>query len=128
MEPHPEGGYFSEIHRDEQQSMIYYLLQNETRSNWRRLKKDEFVHYCKGSMCKVYLWEEFDCGEQNKPYLKVHKLGQDILNGERPCFLIPKNYWAYFEPTSSYCLINCGVVPPFDYADFEMASKDWNPE
>ena len=30
--------------------------------------------------------------------------------------------------TGEYSLIGCTVAPGFDYADFELAHKDWKPK
>ena len=31
------------------------------------------------------------------------------------------------ESTGEFSLIGCTVAPGFDYADFELAPKDWKP-
>ena len=43
MNPHPEGGYYSESFRDRDNSvsLIYYLLKKGQRSHWHRLTKNE---------------------------------------------------------------------------------------
>ena len=50
MVPHPEGGYFSESFRDQENnvSLIYYLLKKGQRSHWHRLTKNEILHFYKG--------------------------------------------------------------------------------
>ena len=46
MISHPEGGYFSESFRDKNNnvSLIYYLLKQDQRSHWHRLAKNEILH------------------------------------------------------------------------------------
>ena len=45
MLPHPEGGYFAESFRDNENnvSLIYYLLKKNQRSHWHRLTKNEIL-------------------------------------------------------------------------------------
>ena len=45
MTPHPEGGYFKESYRDENISLIYYLLKKNEKSHWHRLTKNEILHF-----------------------------------------------------------------------------------
>ena len=42
MTPHLEGGYFSESYRDKNNnvSLIYYLLKKYQKSHWHRLTKN----------------------------------------------------------------------------------------
>jgi len=60
LEPHPEGGYYREMHRSqtnvyavnghEQKSAytsIYYLLSGDDFSAWTRIKKFASYHSCK---------------------------------------------------------------------------------
>ena len=35
--PHPEGGHFKESYRDENISLIYYLLRKNEKSHWHRI-------------------------------------------------------------------------------------------
>ena len=49
MTSHPEGGYFSESFRDKNNnvSLIYYLLKKDQRSHWHCLKKNEITEKLK---------------------------------------------------------------------------------
>ena len=60
MKPHPEGGYFSESFRDQENnvSLIYYLLKKGQRSHWHRLTKNEILHFYKGDSMSVYISED----------------------------------------------------------------------
>ena len=57
MTKHPEGGYFSESFRDRDNnvSLIYYLLKKNQRSHWHRLKQNEILHFYDGSSLNVYI-------------------------------------------------------------------------
>ena len=59
MTQHPEGGYFSESFRDKNNnvSLIYYLLKKNQRSHWHRLTKNEILHFYDGSSLDVNISE-----------------------------------------------------------------------
>ena len=40
---------------------------------------------------------------------------------------IKSKTWFAMKTLGEYSLIGCTVAPPFDYADFELASSDWKP-
>ena len=42
-------------------------------------------------------------------------------------FVVQANNWFAMRSTGEYSLIGCTVAPGFDYADFELAPKDWKP-
>ena len=42
-------------------------------------------------------------------------------------FVVEANSWFAMRSTGEYSLIGCTVAPGFDYADFELAPKDWKP-
>ena len=46
--PHPEGGHLKESYRDENISLIYYLLRKNEKSHWHRLTKNEILHFYQG--------------------------------------------------------------------------------
>ena len=75
MLPHPEGGYFSESFRDKDNnvSLIYYLLKKGQRSHWHRLTKNEILHFYKGDSMSVYISED-----GKRSYTEV--LGNKIIN------------------------------------------------
>ena len=60
MISHPEGGYFVESFRDKENnvSLIYYLLKKNQRSHWHRLKKNEILHFYQGDPMLVYVSED----------------------------------------------------------------------
>ena len=56
MIAHPEGGHFSESFRDKNNnvSLIYYMLQKNEWSHWHRLTKNEILHFYKGDPLIIY--------------------------------------------------------------------------
>lgn len=122
MTPHPEGGYFSESFKDKNNnvSLIYYLLKRDQRSHWHRLTKNEILHFYDGYPLNVYISKD-----SQTSYTKV--LGKNIDNNENLHLVVSAGSWFSMTSSGSYSLIGCTVAPGFDYKDFELAPKNWEP-
>ena len=115
---HPEGGHFSESFRDSNNnvSLIYYMLQKNEWSHWHRLTKNEILHFYKGDPLIIYTSKDgidftsITIGENNNFH-----------------FIVEANNWGAMKSAGEVSLIGCTVAPGFDYADFELAPKDWKP-
>lgn len=134
---HPEGGYYRETYRSPEQlsaqalprryrgprafsTVIYYLLQTGDFSAFHRVQSDEIWYYHGG--CPVQLTLISPQGQ-----LRTYRLGLHVGKKERPQMLIPRGTWFSAAPLagkSSYSLVGCSVAPGFDFADFEMASRE----
>ena len=127
---HPEGGYYREtyrsaelLHRNESEkrnlcTSIYYLLEKNDRSRFHRIRSDELWFFHQGQPLEILLI-------QNKELISVI-LGNDILRGEQPFFIVSANTWfaARIRTAIDYSLVSCTVSPGFDFADFELAGRD----
>lgn len=122
MNPHPEGGYYSESFRDRDNSvsLIYYLLKKEQRSHWHRLTKNEILHFYKGDPLSVHI------SADGKTTI-TKKLGSGISSNENLHLVIHAGSWFSMNSEGDYSLIGCTVSPAFDYADFELAPPNWEP-
>ena len=118
MIAHPEGGYFSESFRDDNNnvSLIYYLLQKNEWSHWHRLTKNETLHFYKGDPLIVYI------SEDGIDYSSV-TIGED----DNFHYTVRSQNWFAMKSSGAYSLIGCTVAPGFDYKDFELAPPDWKP-
>ena len=119
MVAHPEGGHLSESFRDENNnvSLIYYMFQKDEWSHWHRLTKNEILHFYKGEPITIF----------------ISKDGIDftsVILGENNNFhlVVEANNWFAMRSNGEYSLIGCTVAPGFDYADFELAPKNWKPQ
>jgi predicted cupin superfamily sugar epimerase len=126
LAPHPEGGHFRETWRDFAEprghgTAIYYLLQAGEVSRWHRVDAAEIWHYYAGAPLKLQI-----AAPEAKP--ETHRLGPDVLAGERPQILVPQDHWQSAESSGAWTLVGCTVSPAFDFAGFEMASPGWKPE
>ena len=118
MIAHPEAGYFSESFRDENNhvSLIYYMLQKNEWSHWHRLTKNEILHFYKGDPLTIYTSKD-----------GIDFTSINIGEGDNFHFTVKAKNWFAMRSTGEYSLIGCTVAPGFDYADFELAPKNWKP-
>ena len=118
MIAHPEGGYFSESFRDDNNnvSLIYYLLQKNEWSHWHRLTKNETLHFYKGDPLIIYI------SKDGIDYSSV-TIGED----DNFHYTVGSQKWFAMKSSGAYSLIGCTVAPGFDYNDFELAPADWKP-
>ena len=122
MTPHPEGGHFAETFRadDGSASLIFYLLQQDERSHWHRLTKNEMLHFYDGDPMRVLL-------SPDGVSIQEKTLGRDAINNEPYHLIIPKDTWFSMQSTGDWSLIGCTVSPAFSFDDFELAPKGWMP-
>jgi len=128
LEPHPEGGYYKETYRCEQEipvrskqrnvsTAIYFLLENDNKSHFHKIKSDELWFYHQGETLEILLIEN---GE-----LRSIFLGNNVTAGEVPQAMVPANTWfaSRMKYAKGYALVSCTVAPGFDFEDFEMGKK-----
>ena len=122
MTSHPEGGYFAESFRDKNNnvSLIYYLLKKNQKSHWHRLTKNEILHFYDGYPLNVNISKD-----AKTSYTKI--LGKNINNNENLHIVVSAGSWFSMISSGLYSLIGCTVAPGFNYKDFELAPKNWEP-
>jgi len=128
LKPHPEGGHYRETFRDSRSdaggrsrsTAIYFLLARGERSHWHRIDAVEIWHYYAGSALTLRIAD--DDGQWS------FRLGPNLAAGEQPQAIVPPHTWQAAETTGDWTLVGCTVVPGFDFATFEMAPKDWEPD
>lgn len=128
LSPHPEGGFFRETFRAplaveapqgprSASTAIYYLLAAGTFSALHRVRSDEVWHHYDGDPLELHLISEAGVYE-------VTTLGRNIVRGERPQLVVPAGVWQAALPLGTrFALCGCTVAPGFDFADFEMPSR-----
>lgn len=127
LKPHPEGGYFTETFRDDNEgarahsTAIYYLLAAGDCSAWHRvLDAAEVWHHYAGAPLALTI-------SPNGHDATAYRLGKDLLAGERPQVVVPRGHWQTAESLGAWTLVGCTVAPGFEFAAFEMAPPDWRP-
>lgn len=128
LKPHPEGGHFRETFRDTRaaderavSTAIYFLLARDERSQWHRVDAAELWHFYAGAPLVLEM-----AADEKGPVRRM-KLGPDIAMGERPQGIVPADHWQAAESMGDWTLVGCTVAPGFEFANFEMAPKDWVP-
>ncbi len=125
LAPHPEGGSFREIFRDENKvdgrahaTAIYYLLRAGEQSRWHRVDAAEIWHFYAGEALELFIASAPNTNPTR------HVLGSGLASGERPQCVVPANMWQCARPLGAYALVGCTVAPGFRFEGFEMAPDD----
>jgi predicted cupin superfamily sugar epimerase len=132
LEPHPEGGFYRETFRAlltveglphvggsrPSSTAIYYLLPAGAVSALHRVSSDEIWHHYDGDPIDIHTIDRSGLHA-------VTRIGRDLARGERPQHIVPAGTWQAAVPVGDrYALCGCTVSPGFDFADFEMPSRD----
>jgi predicted cupin superfamily sugar epimerase len=127
MQPHPEGGWYVETFRDSSggprghSTAIYFLLEAGDISHWHRVHDaSEVWHYHAGAPLALTM-------SPNGHDAESHRLGVNLLTGERPQIVVPAGWWQTAVSLGPWTLVGCTVAPGFDFSVFEMAPPDWRP-
>ncbi len=127
LKPHPEGGYYKETYRSVEtcldgsrnlQTAIYFLLTSDNVSHFHRIKSDEIWYFHAGSPLLVHTLTDEGHTQQ--------VVGNDLLAGQTPQLLVFKDtiFGSSVLHKDSYSLVSCSVAPGFDFADFELFTKE----
>ena len=135
LQPHTEGGYFSEVYRSNEvisnanlpnryegersfSTSIYFLLDGEQKSYLHKLKSDETWHFYLGTALLLHVIT------QDGDYYSC-KLGNRINKEEVLQHTIPHGCWfgAEVVDQSSFSLIGCTVAPGFEFDDFQLGKR-----
>ena len=127
LSPHPEGGWFRETWRAEDEggarasgTAIYYLLKTGERSHWHRVDAAEIWHYYAGAPLKLSVSED---GKTQQDLI----LGPNLKGGHNPQLIVPPHAWQAAQSMGDFTLVGCTVSPAFEFSGFEMAPPDWTP-
>jgi|SRR5215831_933994 len=131
LKPHPEGGFYRETFRSSlllespthagrrsASTAIYFLLPAGTFSAFHRVKgADELWHFYAGDPVELHLLD--DAGARSI------SLGRDLTAGEVPQAVVPVGvFQAAMSLGTRYSLCGCTVAPGFDFADFDLPTRD----
>jgi uncharacterized protein len=135
LEPHPEGGYFSESYRSTEvvlrtslpvrfggdrcfSTAIYYLLTGGDKSRFHRIASDEIWHHYMGDpLVIVEITKEGEVVET--------VLGNDLSAGQVPQYVVAAGRcFGARSDGDGFAFVGCTVAPGFDFGDFEMADRD----
>jgi hypothetical protein len=129
LKAHPEGGFYKETYRSpvmtrasngksrNLSTSIYFLLNQNDRSHFHRLRSDELWYYHLGSPVRIF--------ELIDGALETTMMGPE--EGMQLQKLIPHGsiFAAEVVDKDRFSLFGCLVSPGFDFEDFElMTSSD----
>jgi len=125
LEPHPEGGYYREVHRspsgvqplDDRPARaalttIYFLLATGQHSRWHRVRSDEAWHFYEGDALELLV---ADPSAAHVSSVTLAPLDRGV-----PVHVVAAGWWQAARPLGRYALAGCTVAPGFDFADFSF--------
>lgn len=126
LAPHPEGGWFREVHRavDRVQTQrgsrsalttIYYLLEAQQISRWHVVSSDEIWHFYAGAPLELIVYD---------PVTRVVRpqvLSSPTTNNE-PIGIVRAGEWQAARSLGDYSLVGCNVGPGFEFEDFRFVA------
>jgi uncharacterized protein len=138
LKPLPgEGGFYAESYRSTERlarewlparytgdrslgTAIYFLLTPETFSAMHRLLSDEVYHFYLGDPVELLCLREDGSGE-------IFTMGSDLDAGMRPQIAVPRGMWqgSRLRPGGKFALLGTTVAPGFEFADFELAKREF---
>lgn len=128
MQPHPEGGFYAETFRDDftdetgraASTLIYFLLPEGILSRWHKVDAVETWHWYAGDPLELSISPDGHAKQ-------VLTLGNDLLAGQRPQGVVPRDGWQQARSLGAWTLVGCTVAPGFQFEGFEMAPEGWEP-
>lgn len=128
LQPHPEGGWYREIHRSARSvgvpagypgertalTAIYFLLAGGDFSAFHRVRSEEVWIHLAGEPLQIVVLEE-------EPHVRT--LGRAGNVGE-PLVVVPPGALQAARTLGEFTLVTCLVAPGFDFADFVIPSRD----
>lgn len=125
LAPHPEGGHWRQTWNAAGDgratgSCIYFLLKAGERSHWHRLDADEIWHFYAGAPLIQAISKTIAGPKHEKT------LGPDLLSGQSPQLMVPKDHWQTSRSTGEFTLVGCTVSPGFEFSGFELAEPGFD--
>jgi uncharacterized protein len=126
LEPHPEGGWYREIHRSTLMldtargprsalTSIHFLLEREQKSRWHVVAADETWHYADGAPLELMVYQP------QLRELRLFLLGP-ATSGLTPTGCVRAGEWQAARSRGAWSLLGCDVAPGFDFEDFQFIS------
>jgi len=111
LSPHPEGGWYREIYRDQALSTIHYVMPARGLAPLHRVRE------------RVELWH-FLGGAP----VELHTIVDDshtvvTVGPDSPVGVVPPGAWQATRAGDGAAWCGCTVAPAFDFAAWEMPSR-----
>jgi uncharacterized protein len=127
LEPHPEGGWYREVHRSAELittargpraalTSIYFLLEARQKSRWHVVASDELWHHVGGAPLELVTYAP---GTRT-----IHHAVLGSANEARePTAAVCAGVWQAARSLGAYSLLACDVAPGFDFEDFRFVAS-----
>jgi len=126
LKPHPEGGWFREVHRSVARvetelgsrsalTTIYYLLEKGQISRWHVVSSDEIWHFYGGAPLELMVYDTAARA------LQRHVLAAASAEHE-PIGIVRAGEWQAARSLGEYSLVGCNVGPGFEFQDFRFVA------
>jgi predicted cupin superfamily sugar epimerase len=127
LQPHPEGGWYREVHRARATlpsargtrsaiTSIYFLLERGQSSRWHVVDSDEVWHHHTGAPLELLTYapasRELHCVQLGSPG-----------DAQEPIGVVPAGVWQAARTSGDFTLMGCDVGPGFDFADFRFVAS-----
>jgi predicted cupin superfamily sugar epimerase len=127
LEPHPEGGWYREVHRSTELiatgrgpraalTSIYFLLESRQRSRWHVVASDELWHHVGGAPLELVTYST-DTGTIHHAVLGA------ASEAHEPTGVVCAGLWQGARSLGAYSLMACDVAPGFDFEDFRFVAS-----
>ncbi len=127
LEPHPEGGWYREVHRSAEivptargpraaTTSIYFLLEAGRKSRWHVVDSDELWHHVGGAPLELVTY-----GPQTRAFR--HQVLGAVDPVREPTGIVPPGVWQAARSLGAYSLLACDVSPGFDFEDFRFVAS-----
>jgi len=127
LEPHPEGGWYREVHRSAvvlptdrgpraALTSIYFLLEARQHSRWHVVSSDEAWHYACGAPLELLSYQP------QTGLLRRRVLGTP-QDGQEPTGVVAAGEWQAARSLGAWSLLSCDVGPGFDFEDFSFVAS-----
>lgn len=113
LQPHPEGGYYAEVHRSRAVTSIYFLLASGEISRWHRVRSEEIWHFYEGAPLELL---QLSPDGSDLERILLGPLGER----QRPVHCVPGQHWQAARSRGDYTLVGCTVAPAFEFAHFAL--------
>jgi uncharacterized protein len=129
LQPHPEGGFFREIHRSPLKvqpqdartqraalTTIYFLLPAPSFSRWHCVASDEVWHLYEGGPLELRI------ADPMFERVEVRRLSV-VTSTSGPVAVVAAGQWQAARPLSEYALVGATVGPGFEFSDFKFLNQ-----
>ncbi|MFT4653062.1 MAG: putative cupin superfamily sugar epimerase [Patiriisocius sp.] len=138
MQPHPEGGFYSEQYRSKDiikspknaqdrdaLSHIYFLLTISDISRWHKVIHDEIWHVYEGDPLRILSFDDRSGNDTKNAIVfdeTIGKIGSEITTHYYK--VIQGGQFQAAQSTGQYTLLGCCVAPGFVFDDFSYIENE----